>query len=218
MVHRRAPADHAVEAETIVQLRPQLRVFMAQPALADAVVQHLCELHQLERLDQEVDGAVLDRLDRLFDAAEAGDHDRPDLGIARQRCLEDVHAVGVGQPQVDDQAVVGEAFEAGHRIGAVQRLGDREPLGFERFRDELTQIGFVLDDEHGALFVLIHRGGEPVKVAFRISRRLPISWTYVLRHSVCDPNCLPGLMCSSSMTTNVCANSSCRIWRRKASP
>ena len=57
------------------------------------------------------------------DAAEAGDHDREDLGIAGERRVEDVHAVGVGQPQVDDQGVVGERLEALDGVGGVGAPG-----------------------------------------------------------------------------------------------
>ena len=140
-----------VEAETIVQLRAQLRVLLLQPAFVDAGVQHLRELRQLERLDQEVDGAALDGLDRFFDAARTRDDDGANLGIAGERRVEDVHAVGVGQPQIDDEAVVGKAFEPRLRIGRVKRLRDGEALGFERVGDELTKFGFVFDDENRGL-------------------------------------------------------------------
>ena len=76
-------------------------------------LQHARELRQLERLDQEVDRAALDRRDRFLDAAEPGDDDAEDAGIAIERRVEDVHAVGVGQPQIDDQRVVGESVADG---------------------------------------------------------------------------------------------------------
>ena len=89
----RAAADDAVEPEAIVQLRAQLGVLLLQPALAERRLQHLRELHQLERLDQEVDGAALDRLHRFVDAAEAGHDDAADVRVAGERLVEHVHAV-----------------------------------------------------------------------------------------------------------------------------
>ena len=111
-------------------------------------MQHARQLRELERLDQEIDGAALDRRDRLLDAAESGDDDGADVRVARQRLVEHFHAVGVGQAQIDDQAVVGEPFEARCRIGGVERLGDRESFRVQRLRDDLPELGVVLDDEN----------------------------------------------------------------------
>ena len=85
------------------------------------------------------------------DAAEAGHHDREDVGVARERRVEHFHAVGIGQAEVDDQGVVGEVLEALDGVGGVGRLGDLEPVGAQRLGDELSQIGFVVDDQDGGL-------------------------------------------------------------------
>ncbi len=130
LLHRRALADDVVEAVAIAQLRAQFGVLLPQAPLVDAGRQHARQLRQLERLDEEVDGAALDRGDGFLDAAEPGHHDGEDLGVARQRGVEDVHAVGVGQPQVDDQGVVGEAFQPLERVRAVGRLGDGEAVAW----------------------------------------------------------------------------------------
>ena len=68
-------------------------------------------------------------LHRFVDAAEAGHDDRRDLGIAGEGGVEDVHAVGVGQPQVDDQRVVGEALEAVERRRRRRRPARRRSPG-----------------------------------------------------------------------------------------
>ncbi len=190
MVHRRAAADDAIEAETIVQPGPQLRVLVPETAFADAGVQHLRQLDELKRLDQEVDGAALDRLDRVLDPAEPGDDDGANLGIAGERRFEDVHAVGVGQPQIDDEPVVGKPFETGDGVAAVERLRDGKAFGFERFGDKLTQIGLVFDNEHGGLVVLSHRVGVPQEsgqLRFRVWPRLPISCKYDDRNADSSP-------------------------------
>ena len=81
-------ADDVVEAELAFELRLELGVLFAQPLLVEPGVQHARELRQLERLDQEVDGAALDRRDRFRDAAEAGHDDRADLRVALERLVE----------------------------------------------------------------------------------------------------------------------------------
>ncbi len=86
---------------------------------------------------------------RLFHAAEAGHHHRADFGIAGERRVEHVHAVGVGQAQIDDQRVVGKAGQPFHRVLGVGRLRHGKPLAFQRFGDQFTQRGFVFDDEDG---------------------------------------------------------------------
>ena len=160
MLHRRAAADDVVEAEAVVQLGPQLRVLDAQAPLGDAGVEHVGELTELERLDEEVDGAALDGLDRFLDTAEAGHHDRLDFGVAGERRVEHLHAVGVGQPQVHDERVVGEAGQPLGGVGGIGGLGHGKSLGFEGLGDEFTEGGFVFDDENGRGRCLCHNGSN----------------------------------------------------------
>ena len=56
-----------------------------------------------------------------------------------------------GQAEVDDEGVVGEVLEALDGVGGVGRLGDLEPVGAQRLGDELSEIGFIVDDEDGGL-------------------------------------------------------------------
>jgi hypothetical protein len=106
---------------------------------------------------EEVIGAELGRADGGFDGAVAGDHD--DLGRGGARAVgvaakvtaadfgEDVEAVAVGEPDVEEDGLeVGVAEEragfgdgAGGRDGVVLFAED----GFERLAD----VGFVVDDE-----------------------------------------------------------------------
>ena len=105
---------------------------LPQPLLLERGVQHARHLRERKRLDQEIDGAALDRVDRVGDAAKAGDHDGANLRVERQRLVQHVHAVRVGQPQVDDHRVVGEAAQPFDGVLAVGCLGDGKPVGLQR--------------------------------------------------------------------------------------
>src|SRR5690606_33012581 len=94
--HRAVLADDAVEAEPDLQLRAQLGVLLLQPSLVDRLPEPARDLRQLERLDQEIDRAQPDRLDRFFDTPEPGDDDGADRRIALDRVAEHLHAVTVG--------------------------------------------------------------------------------------------------------------------------
>ncbi len=150
-LHRGALADDVVEPVPVAQLRPQLGVLLAEPRLVDRRCQHAGEMGQLHRLDEEVDGAALDRRDRFFDTAVTGHHDRHHFRVAGEGGIENLEAVGVGQLQVDDQAVVGEAFETVLRVGPGGRLGDGEAFLRQMFRDDGTQLVIVFHDEHARL-------------------------------------------------------------------
>ena len=156
LLHGAVAADEAVEAETAAQLRAQLGVLDPQPLLIDGGLEHARELGQLERLDQEVDGAALHRLNRLGDAAEAGHDDGLDLRVARDRLLEHRHAAGVGEVQVDDEAVVGKGLQSLPGAGRVGGLRDGKAGAFERFAERLPQVGVIFDDQYGRLAGIRH--------------------------------------------------------------
>jgi hypothetical protein len=107
-LHRAVPADDVLESELAFELRFELGVLFSQPLLLEAGVQYPGELRQLEWLDQKVHRPALDRRDRFCHSAEPGHDHGANLRIATQRFVQHRHAVGIGQPQVDDQAVVGE--------------------------------------------------------------------------------------------------------------
>ena len=56
-------------------------------------------------------------VDRFVDAAESGDHDAENSGIAFGCRRENVHAVRVRKPEVDHQRVEREGVEAAHGFG-----------------------------------------------------------------------------------------------------
>ncbi len=156
MAHRRAVADHAVEAVPIAELGAEVGVLFAQASLFHRRRQDAGQLRQLERLDQEVDGAPTHGRHRFGDATEPGDHDRQDVGVAANGRVEHVQTIRVRQAQVDDDGVVGKALEAVEGVCAVGALGHDKSLVREGFGDGLAKFGFVLDDEDGWLRTRTH--------------------------------------------------------------
>ncbi len=150
-LHRGALADDVAEAIPIAQLRTQLGVLLPQSWLVHGRREHARQMRGLHRLDEEVDRASLDCRQRLFDAADAGHHDRRHRGISGERGIEDVEAVGVRQLQIDDETVVGETLEALECARAGRRLRHGEAFLRQMFSDELSQPVVILDDEDARL-------------------------------------------------------------------
>jgi hypothetical protein len=99
---------------------------------------------------------ALDRRDRFGDTAEPGHHHRANLRIPLESLVEYCHAVGVGQPQVDDESVVRERPEPLDGIGGVAGLGGGKAVGFEAGDDGLSEIEVVFDDQNGRQGALGH--------------------------------------------------------------
>ena len=126
----------------------------------DGVAQDEQGAVERERLFEEVVGAELGGADGGFDGAVAGDHD--DFGGAGagacetspRMCGEDVEAVAVGQPDVEQDGLVVGVAEELEGFGGGAGGGDGVVLfaedGFEGFAD----VGFVVDDEN-----VVHRAG-----------------------------------------------------------
>ena len=82
VVHLRAVADDALEAEPLVQPPVQLRIRPPQILAARRVLDHRPQLLQIERLEQIVERPPLHRLDGRLDRAVPGDENH--LGIRLQ--------------------------------------------------------------------------------------------------------------------------------------
>ena len=95
--------------------------------------------------------------DRLGHSAETRDHHREDIGIASEGRVQDVHAIGVRQPQVHDERVVGERLQALLRFLRVSGLGDSETIRGQRLRDQLAEISLVVHDKNSGLSDGRHR-------------------------------------------------------------
>jgi hypothetical protein len=120
-----------------------------------------------------VEGAALDGLHRVLDGGVGGHEDDHGVGVGLLDATEQLQAVGVGEPEVEQDEVYarGRLFE---RHGAVRRLGDSIAFlleaGTQRPPDEI----FVVDDEHacrvhGAIL-------DPVGVP---RLRWPVRWAAV---------------------------------------
>ena len=81
--------------------------------------------------------------DGFVDATEAGRSRRADVGIAGQGFVEHVHAIGIGEPKVDDEAVVGKSAQPLDGIRGIGGLCGRKAVGFQAGNDGLTEVEVV---------------------------------------------------------------------------
>ena len=101
------------------------------------------------RLLDEVRGAGLHRLDRIFHGAVCGDHDHCQLGVSMVEFRQQIDAVAVGQCQIEQHQVVGpvadscEAFVGGG--GRLHFVAFHFQQGFQRLADG----GFIVNDQDG---------------------------------------------------------------------
>jgi hypothetical protein len=116
--------------------------------------QRRIDLVGVGRLGEVVDRAELHRSHGGRDVAVTGEDD--DLGVLAllaQR-LDDVEAMTVFEPEIDDResrrARFDEAFALGHRLGG----SDGKATGLHRPRQPLQEGAVVIDDQEGA-----RRGG-----------------------------------------------------------
>ena len=104
----------------------------------------------LERLFDEVIGAALDRGDRGFDIAVAGDHHDRQVGIVLLDLLEQLQAVELGalQPDVEEHQMRTAVGDFRQRRIAVARGAGRKSLVVQNARHEIADIGFVIDNQN----------------------------------------------------------------------
>ena len=104
----------------------------------------------LERLFDEVIGAALDRRDRGFDVAVAGDHHHRQIGIVLLDLLQQLQAVELGalQPDVEEHQMRPAIGNLRQRRIAVARGPGAEALVVQNARNEIANIGFVIDNQN----------------------------------------------------------------------
>ena len=104
----------------------------------------------LERLFDEVIGAALDRSHRGLDVAVAGDHHDGDVGVILLDLLEQLQAVELGalQPDVEKHQMRAAVGNLAKRGIAVARGPGTEAFVFQDARNEVTNIGFVVDNQN----------------------------------------------------------------------
>ena len=89
----------------------QVGVLALQAPLLERGVEDVHQLVELKRLGDEIGDAQLGHVDGVLHRAVAGDDDRDDAGIARERGFDDFAPVDAGQAQVGDDDVEGKTVE-----------------------------------------------------------------------------------------------------------
>ena len=128
----------------------QRRVFAAQAAGFHRPADNDHQLVDVERLFDEVVGALPDRGDRDLDVAVARDDDDRHVGIVRLGVLEDVEPVhpAVLEPDVEDHQRGLGRVDRRQRLVAVGGKAGRKPLVLKDVRDQFADVAFVVDDQN----------------------------------------------------------------------
>ena len=147
VAHHAAASDEAVDPVALLELRSEIGVLRAEPALLERRVQDMEQRVELKRLGDEIGCPLLDRVDRVLDGAEARDDDRDDVGIALERGIQDGAAVDAGQAEISDDDVEREFHQPRERFFAAAGLLHDEAVIGEAFGDGLAERRLVVDEE-----------------------------------------------------------------------
>ncbi len=131
------------------ELAGELLVVLAHLAGAHGVLDHDERAVEGERFLEEVVCAELGGAGRGFDGAvTADDDDLGDVGAVEGADLgEGVEAVAVGEPDVEQDDVVGGVAQESKGLGGGGGGGDEVILFAEDGLERLADLGFVVDDE-----------------------------------------------------------------------
>ena len=99
----------------------RVRVGAGEVAGAQRLLDDDADLVLVEGLGDVVEGARLERLDRVVDGAVRGEHDHRPRGIVAERGAEQIHPVDLGHAQIGDHQVDVVLLEEGERRLAVLR-------------------------------------------------------------------------------------------------
>ncbi|MEZ4427874.1 MAG: hypothetical protein R3A51_09340 [Nannocystaceae bacterium] len=140
--HRRIPVGEprsVVVGDAVVARRSPLR---------ERVLDHAAQRGwPLERLLEEVERALLHRLDRLGDRAVGGQDDDGDLGVLGADAPQEAHPVEVGHAQVGDEHARRPRGDPRERLDAVGGGLDVVTRQLEGFGQEAAHALLVVDDE-----------------------------------------------------------------------
>ncbi len=129
--------------------RPSVAVLRgtAAPLSFKAAVTSLRRSFEIERFRDEVECAELQRANGRFDAAVRRDHGDRSAGHLALNPLDELEPVAVGQTHVGEAEV--ERLLAERLLGGrdVETRARRDIHALERDRQELADVGFVVDDE-----------------------------------------------------------------------
>ncbi len=106
---------------------------------------------EIEGLGQVVVRTLLHRLDRGFDAAESGHHQKDGPVGARPRLLQQPDPVEDRHLEIGDHDVGVEALDERERLLPVGSRTRLVSLVFEDLGQRLSCVGLVVDDEHSTV-------------------------------------------------------------------
>jgi hypothetical protein len=127
----------------------QLRVLARQPRRLERAPDHDQQPVGLERLFDEVVGALLQRRDRGLDRAVTGDHHRRHRGLLALHRLEDAQPVESGalQPYIQDHQRRPPGAERGDRLVGIGGETGLESLVAQNALEQQPDIRLVVDDQ-----------------------------------------------------------------------
>ena len=146
-LHRAAASQDAAELVALLELRSQVCVLRSQLPLVHRLLDDVHQLVEVERLGDEVGGALLDGIHRVPYGPVAGDDDADDRGVAGTGRVDHLGAVYPAQPQVGDQQVEGELLDQLQGLLAAVGLDHLEPPLHQALGGQLPEGGFVIDQE-----------------------------------------------------------------------
>jgi hypothetical protein len=156
LLHRPALADHLLEAVAVLEVPLEEDVLLLEAELLEPAGHEDLQLLDVEGLDDVVQGAGLQGVDGLLDAAVGGDEDDRRLGVQALGELQDVHAARLGHLDVGDDEVDRFFFEDLPGLDAGRGGLDAVAFLLEDDGQEVEEALFVVDDEdafHGYIFL-----------------------------------------------------------------
>src|SRR5262249_6365320 len=148
LVHDPVAAHHVRERVPVGELAAQVVDLVQQAPLLEDLLGGEENLLFLEGLRDVVARALLDGLDRTFDAGVAGDHDDVEIGPAIADLTGQPDAVRAGDLEIhhrERELLLGQEAQ---RFGGVWRRGDRVPLRGVELLELPANEGVVVDDEN----------------------------------------------------------------------
>src|SRR5262249_44221586 len=135
------------ERVPVGELAAEVVDLVEEAALLEDLLRREEDLLLLERLRDVVARALLDRLDRAFDAGVAGDHDDVEIGPAVADFAGETDAVGPRDLQIDDGERELLLTQEPQRLGGVRRARDRVALRRVELLELSADERVVVDDE-----------------------------------------------------------------------
>ena len=177
--HLRAARDH--RREGLLLLSDSLQI--AQAAREIQVLKRVVHAHRDSGRDafilhQEVVGAPPSRLRHRAHGGVPRHDDHADPFVARHHGLKEVHALAVGQTQVEEHDPLKARLQRGFALCGRGRPGDLVTLLLQRGRHQLSEQRLVVDDQYMPV-----TQGEPPRGRARVCS-LP-SWISAVQTALC---------------------------------